>query len=140
MGTLDTEAQEYGDGISSGDAGQATEATGKNGRRWKRFCSASALVSITTKSTLPLINLKWDLNDDDKDVQHPPCCLRLGRGNNLPLQASNRGGGVGDVSRVGGEETPRGLRGRGRMHTWKSVRWRRGHHKQVTLLSLFWTR
>ena len=59
-----------------------------------RFHSALALGSIATLSTLLLLDLKWDLNNDgvDDNVLHHPRRLRLGRGMDCPLQASTRGG------------------------------------------------
>ena len=48
MVTPETEKNQYGYDGSGGHAGQETEAmgTGRNGRRWTRFSSASVLGSI----------------------------------------------------------------------------------------------
>ena len=56
-------------------------------------------------STLLLLDLEYDLNnnDVDEDEHHPPCCLILGIGMDHPLQDSARGG-VGSIVII--EETP----------------------------------
>ena len=71
-----------------------TVGSGRNGRRWKIFRSASALGLITMLLTLILLDLKCDLDNDgvDENVHYPLYSLRLGRGMDYTLQASIRGG------------------------------------------------
>ena len=53
-----------------------------------RFRSDSVLGSIATMSSLLLLDLKYNLDNDDVDenMKYPPHCLRLGRGMDNPLQ------------------------------------------------------
>ena len=94
MGKSVIEKQEYGDGCSGRYAGWVTEAMGmvKKRRRWTRFSSTSALGSIVTQSTLLLLNILLDFNNDSDKAQHPPRCFRLGRGKDWNFKDYARGG------------------------------------------------
>ena len=43
------------------------------------FISALALGVIVTQSTLLLLNIILNLDNDTNNAQHPPCHLQLGR-------------------------------------------------------------
>ena len=90
------EKQEYGDSGSGGDSVQATEATvtGKNSRRWTRFRSSVALWLIVKQSTLLLPNLKWYLENNDDDAQHPYFPFLIGERKGLSPSSFHQGGAV----------------------------------------------
>ena len=75
---------------------------GRIKKRGAIFSSSSALALIATQYTLLVIDLKFNLDNDEKNAGHTYCRLLLGGGIDHPLQASARGG---VDNGVGGDDT-----------------------------------
>ena len=74
---------------------QRRDSRDGGGKMWPIFCSTLSLGLIATQSTLLILDLEFDLINDENDARYTHSYLRLGRGIYRPLQVSAGMGGGG---------------------------------------------